>query len=140
VIGAMYIAAIQPDLQAIRAAIHTDANLSWSDGGLTRAIRAYENDWKTMLSLSAPNLCGDVKAWAAEGYRALPASTVAFAPKFMSAWVGAGFLPAGLNRYESAATRALARRCAPLEQDIAEAEARAVEHWGEIMDTLELWP
>jgi hypothetical protein len=28
----------------------------------------------------------------------------------------------------------------PLEQTLTEGEARAVEHWGAIMDTLELWP
>jgi len=140
VIGAMYISAIQPDVHAIRAAIRTDEGLSWSSRSLTHAIHAYGDDWKTMLSLSAPNLCGDVKAWAASGYQKLPASTVAFVGKFMPSWVAAGFLPAALGRYETPATRALAKRCMPLEQQIAEAEARAVEHWGEIMDTLNLWP
>ena len=42
--------------------------------------------------------------------------------------------------YESASARSLARRSAPLEQTLTEGEARAVEHWGAIMDTLELWP
>jgi len=58
----------------------------------------------------------------------------------MAAWVGAGLQPPQLRRYESPATRALAAKSASLEQQIAEAEARAVEHWGEIMDTLDLWP
>lgn len=140
VIGAMYIAAIAPDLSAIKAAVRASAGLSWSDGGLTRAIRAYVDAWKTMVSLPAPHLCSDVRAWAASGYRELPASTIAFVGKFMPAWVGAGFLPPRLSRYETAAGRVLARRSMSLEAQIAEAEARAVEHWGSIMDTLNLWP
>jgi len=140
VIGAMVISAAQPDLQAIRAFVRSVAGLSWSNRGLTHAIRAYVDDWKTILSLRAPNLCGDVKAWSASGFRALPASTVTFVAKFMPAWVAAGYLPAQLRPYESAAAATLAGRSVPLEERISEAEARAVEHWGEIMDTLSLWP
>ncbi len=46
-----------------------------------------------MLSLSAPNVCAEVKAWAADGFHTLPASTVAFVAKFMPAWVALGYLP-----------------------------------------------
>ncbi len=140
VIGAIVIGAAQPDLQAIRTAIRATAGLSWSDAGLTREIHAYANDWKTMLSLPDPNLCSDVKGWAANGYHTLPANIVSFVERFMPSWVGAGFLPPKLSRYESASVRALAKRSMGLEQQVAEAEARAVEHWGEIMDTLDLWP
>jgi hypothetical protein len=140
VIGAMVLSAAQPDLQAVRTFIHAVAGLRWSNSGLTRAIHTYVENWKTLLGLPAPNLCGDVKAWAASGFLTLPASTVAFDAKFTPAWVAAGYLPAQLSRYESAAARALASRSVPLEQKVGEAEARAVEHWGEIMDTLVLWP
>jgi hypothetical protein len=140
VIGAMVLSAAQPDLQATRAFVHATAGLHWSNRGLTRAIHTYVGDWKTLLGLPAPNLCGDVKAWAASGFHTLPASTVAFVAKFIPAWVGAGFLPARLSSYESAATRAFANRSVMLEERVSEAEARAVAHWGEIMDTLVLWP
>jgi hypothetical protein len=140
VIGAIVLSAIKPDLAAIQAFVHTAGGLSWSSRGLTRAIRAYTNDWKTLLGLSTPNLCSEVKAWSGDGFHSLPASTVAFVAKFMPAWVGAGFLPAQLSRYESSATRALARRCEPLEAEISEAEARAVAHYGAIMNALEVWP
>ncbi len=140
VIGAMVISAAQPDLQAIRTFVRAVSGLSWSDKGLTRAIRAYADDWKTTLGLPAPNLCADVKAWAADDYHALPASTVTFVEKFMPAWVGAGFLPAQLSRYESSATKALAQRSNRLEEQVSEAEARAVAHYIEIMNVLAFWP
>lgn len=140
VIGAMVIAAAKPDLQAIRTFVHAAAGLSWSDSALTHTVRAYVNDAKTIASLPAPNLCADVKAWAADGYTSLPSSTVAFVGKFMPAWVALGLLPPALGRYESAADRALAGSTTPLERQLSEGEARAVEHWGAIMNTLALWP
>jgi hypothetical protein len=140
VIGAMVKAAIQPDLGAIRSAVRTALRLHWSDPALTREIHAYAGKWKTVLELPTPNLCADVRAWGASGYRALPATTRAFAPRFMAAWVAPGYLPRGLSRYESAAANALARRSAPLEEDLSELEAREVAHYGEIMNELAIWP
>jgi hypothetical protein len=140
VIGAMVLAAYKPDFPAIRTFVRSVAGLSWSNRALSQAIRSYAADWKTILSLQPPNLCSEVKAWGADGYRALPASTVSFVTKFIPAWVGAGFLPPQLSRYESSATRALAQRSEPLETQVSEAEARAVAHYGAIMNTLEIWP
>jgi hypothetical protein len=140
VIGAMVIAAAQPDLSAINTFASTASRLSWSNPGLTRAVRAYAGDLKTVVSLGAPNLCSDVRAWAANGFHTLPASTVTFAAKFMPAWVALGFLPAQLSRYESAAAKALARRSGPLEEQLTEGETRAVAHYNEIMNALAIWP
>ncbi|HEV3033452.1 MAG TPA: hypothetical protein VGX72_01560 [Solirubrobacteraceae bacterium] len=140
VIGAMVLSAAKPDVQAIRTFTRAAGALSWSNHALTGAVHAYAGKLQTVLGLPTPNLCADVNAWAADGYRALPASTVSFVAKFMPAWVALGYLPAPLARYESSAARALARSSAPLEGALSEGEARAVEHWGAIMDTLELWP
>ncbi len=140
VIGAMVLSALPPDRQAVNAFIHSVAGLSWSSRGLTNAVRSYVSDLRTVLSLDPPNLCGEVKAWAADGFHALPASTVAFVAKFMPAWVALGLLPTQLAQYESSSDRALARRCEPLEQLLTEGEARAVEHYREIMNALEVNP
>ncbi len=140
VIAAMVVSAYKPDLSAIRTFIAAASALSWGNHGLTSAVHAYVGDLKTILSLPTPNLCGDVKAWAASGYTKLPASTVTLVAKFMPAWVALGYLPAQLASYESSSARTLARRSLPLEEQLTEGEARAVEHWGAIMDTLELWP
>ncbi len=140
VIGAMVVSAAQPDLQAIRAFVHATSGLSWSSHSLTGAIRAYVGDVRTVLSLPAPNLCGDVRAWSADGYRALPASTVAFVGKFFPAWVALGYLPPQLTRFEGSAAGSLERRCGPLEEQLTEGEARAVAHYGDIMNALAIWP
>jgi hypothetical protein len=140
VIGAMVIGAGNPDRPAIKTFISSVANLSWSNHRLTSAIRAYTSKLKTLLSLSAPNLCGDVRAWAANGYHSLPASTVAFVGKFMPAWVALGYVPGQLTPYESSAATTLVDHAAGLEQQLTEGEARAVEHWGDIMNELVLNP
>ncbi len=140
VIAAMVLSAARPDLTAIKAFVGAAGALSWGNHALTSAVHTYVGDLKTILSLPTPNLCGDVKAWAASGYTTLPASTVTLVAKFMPAWVALGYLPAQLASYESSSARSLARRSAPLEEALTEGEARAVEHWGAIMDTLELWP
>jgi hypothetical protein len=140
VIGTIVIAGAQPDLQAIRTFIRTASSLTWSSSALTNAVHSYANKLKTVLGLTPPSLCTEVKAWAASGYHTLPATTVTFVGKFMPAWVALGFLPAQLARYENGATKALANRAGPFEQELSEGEARAVEHWGDIMDTLMLWP
>ncbi|MCW3017717.1 MAG: hypothetical protein JWN10_25 [Solirubrobacterales bacterium] len=140
VIAAMVVSAYKPDLPAMRSFVGAAGALSWGNRALTSAVHGYVGDLKTILSLPVPDLCGDVKAWAASGYTTLPASTVTLVAKFMPAWVALGYLPAQLARYESASARTLARRSAPLEEQLTEGEARAVEHWGAIMDTLELWP
>jgi hypothetical protein len=140
VIGAMVLDAGLPDRAAVARFVRTVAGLRWSSGGLTRAIRSYTGKLKTLDSMSPPNLCADVRAWAADGYRSLPPTTASFSPKFMSAWVALGSMPSGLSASETGSTRALARRAERIEEELAEAEARAVEHWGGIMNALEIWP
>jgi hypothetical protein len=140
VIGAMVIAAAHPDIPAIKTFIRSVDGLSWSNRGLTSAVHVYAGKLETLLSLGAPNLCGDVRAWAADGYRSLPASTVAFVGKFMPAWVALGYVPPQLRPYESAATKPLVGRANYLEEQLTEGEARAVEHWGDIMNELVLNP
>lgn len=140
VIGTIVIAAAQPDLQAIKRFIRSASALSWSSASLTKAVHEYVGKLITLLSLPAPDLCTEVKGWAASGFKQLPASTMSFVAKFMPAWVAFGFLPAQLRRYENGTAKALAKTSAPLETALSEGEARAVEHWGDIMKTLDLWP
>ncbi|HEX5225433.1 MAG TPA: hypothetical protein VFW29_09920 [Solirubrobacteraceae bacterium] len=140
VIGALVMSIVELDRPAGRAFVRVVAPLRWSNGGLTRTIRSYVGKVRTLLALPQPNLCADVRGWATSGFTALTQTTVSFSPAFMAAWVSAGEQPPALARYESAADRALAARTRKLEQRIADLEAREVETWGAIMNTLELWP
>jgi hypothetical protein len=140
VIGAMVLSAGRPDRPAIGKFIRTVARLHWSSASLTRAVSDYAGKLKTLLSLPTPDLCADVRAWAASGYRTLPADTVAFDAKFMPAWVALGSLPRQLAAGESPATRSLRHRAERIEAALADGEARAVAHYTLIMNALTLWP
>ncbi len=141
VIGAMVTAAVPlVEVPASREFVRVAGRLQWSDRALTRTVHAYVSKAKRLAALAPPKLCSDVKSWAASGFRTLPASTIAFAPRFMSIWIAPGELPAALARYETPDERSLLRRTRQLEQKFTEMEARAVETWGDIMDTLALLP
>lgn len=142
VIGAMVTAAVPlvEKVPAARAFVRIAGRLTWSDRALTRTVHAYAGKAQKLAALAPPALCSDVRSWAASGFLTLPASTVAFAPRFMSIWIAPGELPAALARYETPGERPLLRRTNQLEREFTEMEARAVATWGEIMDTLALLP
>jgi hypothetical protein len=140
VIGALVTATVALDRTAGRQFASAARGLTWSNRALSRTIHAYVGKVTTLISLAPPSLCSDVNSWAASAFLALPVSTISFAPRFMSAWVAPGELPAALAPYESPEDRQLARRTRHLEESFTELEAREVETWGKIMDTLALWP
>jgi hypothetical protein len=140
VIGALVTAAVGLDRPAGRRFVSAAAHLSWSDRGLTSAVRSYVGKVRVLVALAPPKLCGDLRSWAASGFRALPGSTISFAPRFMSVWVAPGELPAALARHETPDDRRLVARTRQLEERFSELEAREVETWGQIMNALDLWP
>jgi hypothetical protein len=142
VIGAMVTASVHlVEARPSQEYVRTAARLTWSNGALTRAVHAYANKALGLVALAPPTLCADVNSWATSGFRTLPASTAAFAPRFMSLWIAPGELPPALARYETAQERPLLRRTSRLEKQFTEMEAHAgVETWGEIMDGLGLLP
>jgi hypothetical protein len=140
VIGAMVLSAYHLDVPALEAFVRQTARLRWSDARLAKAVRGYAANLRVLARLAPPPLCADVKAWVAGGYRELPASTVAFDRRFMPAWVAIGMLPVRLSAYETAAERGALARVKAIEVQITDAEARAVETWGKIMNELGLEP
>jgi hypothetical protein len=140
VIGAMVLSAYHLDVPALEAFVARAARLRWSDVRLGRTVRSYAADLRVLARLAPPSLCSDVKAWVAGGYRALPPATVTFNDRFMPAWVAVGMLPARLFRYATAQQRGALTRAKAIEAQITDAEARAVENWGAIMNELGLEP
>jgi hypothetical protein len=140
VIGAMVLSAYHLDIPALEAFVRRTARLPWSDARLKRAVRGYGANLRVLARLAPPALCADVKEWVSGGYRGLPASTLAFDRRFMPAWVSIGMLPTRLSAYETSAERGALRRARAIETQITDAEARAVEDWGDIMNELGLEP
>ncbi|HEX3519403.1 MAG TPA: hypothetical protein VHT29_10255 [Solirubrobacteraceae bacterium] len=140
VIGAMVIAAYHLDVPGLRRFVSQTSHLHWSSKSATNAVRAYAAKLKVLADLAPPNLCADVRAWAASGYETLPASTLHFDAIFLPAWVAIGLLPGSLKPFESSAQKGVLARSNALEVELTDGEARAVESWGKIMNELELEP
>ena len=141
VIGAMSTVFIRADVQAVESFAETAGPLHWSNQKLTRKVSSYAAKLKALTVLAMPNVCGDVSAWAASGYRALPASTPQFDQQFSSEDVGIGEVPARLLApYEDRSERVVLQHTHQFEQELVDAEARAVEPWAKILDELDLQP
>jgi hypothetical protein len=141
VIGAMSVVFIRSDVQVVDSFTETVAHLHWSNQQLTRKIRTYAAKFKTLAALEEPDVCGDVRAWAASGYRVLPASTTAFDQRVSANNVGIGEVPAHLLApYEDSRERGVLALTRQFESELVDAEARAVAQWSKILNALELQP
>jgi hypothetical protein len=141
VIGAMSTVFIRADVQAVGDFANTVGSLHWSNQKLTRKVSSYAAKLKALTVLEMPNVCGDVKAWATSGYHTLTASTSQFDRQFSSEDVGIGEVPARLLApYENHGERIVLRHTTQFEQELVDAEARAVEPWTKILDELDLQP
>jgi hypothetical protein len=140
-VGAMTIAAIVPDASAVAQFAHTVQSLHWSNGTLTRKVHSYAARLQTLSALPAPNVCADVRAWVAGGYRTLPASSVEFDQRYYKVEVGVGEVPAKLLApSEQRNERPVLARAEQIEGRLTEAEANAVYTWGHIMESMGLNP
>ena len=139
-IGKMVLAGGRPDRPAVASYLRAVGGLRWSSRSVNQAIGSYMRMLRTLYNLASPNLCGDVRAWAASGFKSLPRATGPFVATFIPDWVSLGVLPAGLSRFETAELKAIAKRSGQFESQLMEMEARLVETWGEIMNELQLNP
>ncbi len=140
VIGLMVTSAIHPDEQAIGVFVRAAAPLHWSSHAVTSAVHGYVEHVKAMAGLAPPDVCADVHAWRAAGYRTLPASTHRFDAVFVPNWVALGEVPEALHRDELPEDRSLLARSAHLEELVTEFEAEAANTWRELMNEFELEP
>lgn len=140
VIGAMVTSAIARDRPAIHEFLRVAAGLHFGSRAAARAVRAYVGNLRALAALTPPNVCADVRAWAAGGFHALAPSTLAFAPRFMEVWVAVGEIPSALTLLETGRARGLARLAGSFETQISDFESREVEKWGQIMNVLALNP
>jgi len=137
-IGTMTIAGYQPGLAAATKFSRAVSKLNWSDASLTRAVRAYTRQGLAEVHTSPPDVCGDLRAWRASGYTALPATTIHFKQTFYENYVAVGFMPKQLARLVPTAQKTLVARARHYEEALAEFEAHEVETFGAIIDSLGL--
>jgi hypothetical protein len=141
VVGAMSIAAIRSDARAVVSFDHTVEHLHWSNRTLTRTVTSYAAKLHSLSKLPPPHLCADVQAWTASGFQTLPPTTLRFDRRFSAVEVALGDVPARLLApYERPTETTILHRTHQLEMQLAEAEARALTTWGQILETFALNP
>ena len=135
VIGAMGVVFIRADIQAVDGFAETVAHLHWSNQKLTHKVKIYAAKFKVLAALEMPDVCGDVRAWAASGYRTLPASTTQFDRTLQR--------PQRRHRRNTDASarsvrgsheREVLTLTRQFENELVDAEARAVEQWSKILE------
>jgi hypothetical protein len=140
-VGAMTVAAIQPDVHAVAVFTRAVQHLRWSNGQLTSKVHSYAARLRTLSRLPVPDVCADVKSWAASHYQTLPASNISFDNRYYQVEVAVGEVPARLLAPSLPPDkRAVLAHAQRLEGQLSEAEANAVYTWGHIMEDLGLNP
>jgi hypothetical protein len=140
IIGAMVIATYHAALPEITAFIRVAARSQWSNRALTRTVRSYAANLRTLSRLAPPDLCRDIRAWTASGYKTLSPRTVEFDRLFIPAWVAIGLLPPQLRPFERSDERGLLQRSGQLEEKLGNFEAEAVETYAKLMNALGVLP
>ena len=78
VAGALWATAYRTDSRFAKQFIRAVGPLRWSNPTIGRVAHKFINGLREMTSLQVPNLCADVRAWTATGYRTIPSSTLQF--------------------------------------------------------------
>lgn len=78
VTGALWATAYKTDAKIAETAIAAVSGLRWSNPALTGRVHRYIKGLREMIALPVPDLCADVRAWVASGYRTVPANVVSF--------------------------------------------------------------
>ena len=115
--------------------------LRWSDRRLTRTVRTFATKLEELSTLAGPNLCGDVEGWVASGYMTLPASTIQFNQHYSAVDPEAEEVPLILRLiapYASPSEVPVLHRVERFEAQLGEAEAKAVEDYSHLVDSLDL--
>jgi hypothetical protein len=78
VAGALWATAYHADAKFAYAFINAVSPLRWSNHAIVRRGLKFIIGLHEMIALRVPDLCGDVRAWAAGGYKTVPANTEQF--------------------------------------------------------------
>jgi hypothetical protein len=138
VAGALWSTAYHTDAKIVQAFDRAVKPLRWSNATITRDVDSYAASVHQLSVLPLPDLCGDMQAWRASGFSAIPASTTQF-DRHVEAIEGHPLPLALLAPYEGPAQRALAAHVAKLESRFEELEGEFSQKWFDMtLETLAL--
>jgi hypothetical protein len=129
----------RPDHAVIARFVRIVQGVHWHDPFLRRAVSAYVAALVPLTSVPPPNLCGDIRAWAATHFAAVPAATRALNLRLQPAADGpANVSIALLRRHASRPTAQLLPRIVALEAKVSALEqVTATRVWSQTMAALD---
>jgi hypothetical protein len=141
VIGAMTTVGYRVAAGPVATFAHRVRGLHWSNHRLTRAVKRFTTKLVGLTRLATPDVCADVRAWAASGYQTVPAGTVAFDHHYYAVDPEAEEVPLIVSLampYATPSDVPVLHRVERLETKLGEAEAAAVEAYSRLIISLEL--
>ncbi|MGC2373286.1 MAG: hypothetical protein WA484_05370 [Solirubrobacteraceae bacterium] len=75
VAGALWATSYHTDAKIVQRFVRAVSPLRWSNPAITSSAHRYATALHEMTMLPIPDLCGDVRSWAADGFKAVSAST-----------------------------------------------------------------
>jgi hypothetical protein len=121
VVAALWAIAYQANAAPISAFVAKTKHLRWSSARITKIVARYARSLHEMATLPLPNLCEDVRAFTASGFRTPPAHVLALVEHVES--IELEPVPAGLlARYEQGSDKGVLSKTAALESKLEESE------------------
>jgi hypothetical protein len=138
VAGALWSTAYHTDAKIVQAFDRAVKPLRWSNVTITRDVGGYAASVHELSVLPLPDLCGDMRSWAATGYSAIPPTTTQF-DRHVETIEGHPPPLALLAPYEGPAQKALAAHVASLEAQFEALEGELSQKWFDMtLETLAL--
>jgi hypothetical protein len=138
VAGALWATLYRTDANQVQAFLRAVRPLRWTNASITHIERSYATSLRELAALRMPDLCGDVRAWSAGGFKTVPASTLAF-DRHVEAIEGKSIPQPLLARYEQGSDKGLAARAQHLETLLEHNETRiGFDDWDMLLETLAL--
>jgi hypothetical protein len=138
VAGALWSTAYHTDAGTVQAFVRAVKPLRWSNSKITRIAQSYIKSLHELTVLPLPDLCGDVRAWSANGFRTIPASTLQF-DKHLETIEGKPIPPHLIDPYVQPADKALAARDEHLLTQLEHMETMLGQDWWDMtLETLAL--
>jgi hypothetical protein len=138
VAGALWATGYRTDAKIVQRFIKAVKPLRWSNPAITRSARKFLTGLHEMTLLPIPDLCGDVRAWGAGGFKVVPATTEQYVRRVEAIEVKE--IPRRLLiPYVQPADRALRARVERLATRYEELEfQRGQDDWNVLLETLAL--
>jgi hypothetical protein len=140
VLNAVSVVMLKPDRSAVAHFVNAVKSLRWNNETLTRIVAAYVRRLKAEIHLRVPDLCADMRAWAATDFGRIPDRIRRFNRQNEAASLGPKAVPDQLLAlYSSPTELGILDRIRRLENQIEAAELNTgLGAWLQIVHTVEL--